>query len=782
MDNQLKSIIYVFLLIPIILFSDDTWKIYDDSQVALVEITVDSADLAYLYEHVDNYDHFPATVHFRNAYIDETIDSVGFRLRGNTSRNAMKKSFKLSFNTFLPGRQFYGVDKINLNGENNDPSIIRSKLCWDFFQRAGMKASRAAHAAVYINDIYYGLYISVEHIDDEFIQSRFNDDSGNLWKCLYPADLSYRGSEGSDYYPYFDPTRPYELKTNVDQYDYSQLARLIDIINNTPDELFADSLEQILVVPEVLKYLAMNVLVGGWDDYWFLMNNYYLYYEPAIDKFHLLPYDYDNTFGIDWFSMDWTTTDPYQFMTIEETQGSARGNRPLADRLMENDSYRNLYSHFLRYFRDNLFRLSRWESRLDSLKEMITPWAESDTYRTMDYGFDLGDFHNSYTYYSNIHVKRGIEEFVNLRDASILGQFSWLDAEPSIYSLEWVPKYLQPEDTIHIKASAFSHEGLTDVSILYYPENSSIADTIHMEFQPVFETTIVEEVDRWVGEIPPLDQHQFGYFELIASDNNGLETVYPKQDRIFVRTPVLDSTGLVINEFLADNISVNMDNAGEYDDWLEIYNTTSEEISLTGMYLTDNPNNLSKWQIPAEAGSLAGGDFILFWCDEDGSQEGFHSNFRISANGEFLALVAADGISVIDSFSFGPQSADISFGRNPDGADIWQYDETPTPGYSNLTTGIPVNSLSPDTYKLYQNYPNPFNPVTAIGYQLSALSQVELSIYNLLGQKVVNLVSEKQAAGYHQVEWDASGLSGGIYYYRLVAGDFQQVKKMILIK
>jgi hypothetical protein len=784
MNKLIKLLIYLFLLIPIVAFSDDTWKIYDDSQVAVVRITVDTTDLAFLYENVDNDDHFPATVHFINAHIDEIIDSVGFRLRGNTSRTAAKKSFKLSFNTFVAGRQFYGIDKLNLNGEHNDPAIIRSKLCWDFFQQIGMGASKASHAAVYINDVYYGLYISVEHIDDEFIQSRFDDDSGNLWKCLYPADLTYRGPEPINYHPYYELTRPYELKTNVEQFDYTQLARLIDVINNTPDDVLADSLEQILIVPEVLKYFAMNVLVGGWDDYWFLMNNYYLYYEPSIDKFHLIPYDYDNTLGIDWFNVDWTATNPYHFITIEETQGSDRGFRPLADRLMNNASYRNLYTHFLRFFKDNIFRLSLWESRLDSLKEMITPWAESDNYRTLDYGFDIGDFHNSYTYasYSNLHVKRGIKEFINHRDASILGQTSWLDAAPSIYSLEWIPKYPQPDDSIYISASAFSSEGLSDLLVLFYPGNSTTADTLEMIFQPIPGTTVVEEADRWLGVIPPLGPTEYGSFQLVARDTDGKESVYPKSYRQYIKTPTTDTTGLVINEFLANNTHVNTDPAGEYDDWLEIHNPISETISLGGMYLTDNPEDLRKWEIPSEAGSLSGGDYILFWCDENGTQEGLHTNFKISASGEFLALVSSDGISIIDSLSFGPQFADISYGRNPDAGDAWQLFDPPTPEYSNLTTDIIDDHAPPNTYKLFQNFPNPFNPTTAIGYRLSAVSDVELSIYNLLGEKVVTLVSERQQVGKHQVEWNASGYASGVYYYRIVAGDFQQIMKMILLK
>ena len=80
-------------------------------------------------------------------------------------------------------------------------------------------------------------------------------------------------------------------------------------------------------------------------------------------------------------------------------------------------------------------------------------------------------------------------------------------------------------------------------------------------------------------------------------------------------------------------------------------------------------------------------------------------------------------------------------------------------------------SSSINTYKLEQNYPNPFNPATAISYQLSAFSQVDVSIYNPLGQKVAALVSEKQPAGQYSVVWDATGFSAGVYFCRMEAGD-----------
>jgi len=93
-----------------------------------------------------------------------------------------------------------------------------------------------------------------------------------------------------------------------------------------------------------------------------------------------------------------------------------------------------------------------------------------------------------------------------------------------------------------------------------------------------------------------------------------------------------------------------------------------------------------------------------------------------------------------------------------------------------------ISLHTPAKFELQQNYPNPFNPTTAIGYRLSAVNDVELSVYSLLGQKVATLVSKRQNAGHHQVEWDASEFSSGVYYYRIETGEFRAVKKMILLR
>jgi len=87
-----------------------------------------------------------------------------------------------------------------------------------------------------------------------------------------------------------------------------------------------------------------------------------------------------------------------------------------------------------------------------------------------------------------------------------------------------------------------------------------------------------------------------------------------------------------------------------------------------------------------------------------------------------------------------------------------------------------------NTFALKQNYPNPFNPKTVISYQLPMNSEVELSIYNIFGQRVTRLVYEKQPAGFYKVEWDASNFATGVYYYKITAGEYMKTRKLLFLK
>ena len=93
-----------------------------------------------------------------------------------------------------------------------------------------------------------------------------------------------------------------------------------------------------------------------------------------------------------------------------------------------------------------------------------------------------------------------------------------------------------------------------------------------------------------------------------------------------------------------------------------------------------------------------------------------------------------------------------------------------------------ISSEIPSSFSLSQNYPNPFNPVTNLEFGISDLGFVSLEVYDVLGKEVAMLVNEKLSPGKYKVEFDGSGFSSGVYFYRLTAGDFTETKRMMLVK
>ncbi len=147
---------------------------------------------------------------------------------------------------------------------------------------------------------------------------------------------------------------------------------------------------------------------------------------------------------------------------------------------------------------------------------------------------------------------------------------------------------------------------------------------------------------------------------------------------------------LFINEFMADNDSTieDPDEPGAYEDWIEIFNAGTTTIDLGGAFLSDDLSDPMQWQIPAGV-SIAAGEYLLFWADDDEEQGSTHTNFKLGAGGEEIAFYEADGTSEIDSLAFSSQITDVSFGRYPDGADSWGFMATATPGASNDSLNPP---------------------------------------------------------------------------------------------
>ena len=246
--------------------SNNDW-IFSDTSLPEIHISIDSNHLTNILKSVHSDEEYPAEFIFLRDNVADTVSNVGFRIRGNTSRNSRKKSFKISFDTFVDGREYHGLDKLNINGEHNDPSIIRSKLSWDIFKGMNVPSPRSNHVKLYINQKYYGLYINVEHIDNEFVEDRFGSDAGNLYKALYPADLTYLRDDPENYKAMSGGRSIYELKTNEHLNDYSDLASFIIFMHKSSDSEFKAKIRDYINVDGVLRVLAVDILTGMWDNY-----------------------------------------------------------------------------------------------------------------------------------------------------------------------------------------------------------------------------------------------------------------------------------------------------------------------------------------------------------------------------------------------------------------------------------------------------------------------------------------------------------------------------------
>ncbi|MBK7632282.1 MAG: T9SS type A sorting domain-containing protein [Ignavibacteriales bacterium] len=99
-----------------------------------------------------------------------------------------------------------------------------------------------------------------------------------------------------------------------------------------------------------------------------------------------------------------------------------------------------------------------------------------------------------------------------------------------------------------------------------------------------------------------------------------------------------------------------------------------------------------------------------------------------------------------------------------------------------ISTGIGSNDVFPKEFRLFQNYPNPFNGNSIIKYSIPKSSQVQIKVFDVLGNEIETIVNEEKPIGTYELNWNAANLPSGVYFYRLRAGDYVQTRKMILLK
>ncbi|MBN2774786.1 MAG: CotH kinase family protein [Prolixibacteraceae bacterium] len=408
MINSLKPYILflVFLSGTIISYAQTTNPgtdtLFMPREVVSVYITMTDADKAFLLadENKNSEEYLPATFRLKNSLIDTTLsDEVGIRLRGNTSRSHSKKSFKIKFKEF-EGSKFYGQKKLNLKADNNDPSALREMMTLRMFREADVPAARSFHTKVYMNGEYMGHYINVEQIDDEFALTRFGNDTGNLYKCSWPTTLENDGQ-------IYNETQ-YELETNKDINDRSILANFVRVLNETADEDFKTEIEKVLNVNSLINYFAVEALIGHWDGYSYLKNNLYIYENPVTGLVEIIPYDVDNTYGIDWIGRDWAQRDITDWAKHDEP-------RPLNTRILSVPEYREQYYNEINNLIETIFNEEYLFPEFDFYKNLLASCIAEDSYYPKTFGFNLTSFLQSFDKKVANHAPYGLKPYVTTR-------------------------------------------------------------------------------------------------------------------------------------------------------------------------------------------------------------------------------------------------------------------------------------------------------------------------------------------------------------------------------
>ncbi len=702
----------------------DSGPIFTQDEIPRIHILInpDSLNTLYLEENWYSDYEYSATMVFESSTQMDTLEMVGLRFRGNTSRDKQKKSFKISLNTYVPGRQYFGVEKLNINAEVNDPSLLRSRICWDMLREINIPSSRSNHVELYINGGYYGLYQNIEHIDEELADSRFNSKVGNLYKCTYPADLSYISNNPNDYKVAPWGARTYELKTNEEQDDYRDLAEFIIFLNQTNSADLECRIHEYFNVYQYLKVAAADVLTGHWDGYIYNQNNFYLYHNPLTDQFEYIPYDLDNTLGIDWLDRDWGNRNIYAWSQTGAT-------RPLYNRLMAITSFRNIFSWHIQKMLNENFGTTQHIQAINSLHEFISNAALADPFRPIDFGFTNEIFENSLTQsVQNSHVEYGILPYFNTRRSSAQSQLNAPAIAPIIHNVaedfEDFPNVL--------KVRAFISGQLQSAIVLSYATGGGEVISLNgTEIDGVFHFTI------------PLDDNlnQVSY-QITVTGANGLSRNAFCQNRIVSFSNGSDA--LFINEVMSANQNSSTDETGQHEDWVELFQNSGSSISVSGYYLTDNSSAPLKWRLPDII--LPAGSFPLVWADEDLGDGLLHANFKISASGEHLFLFrkTSNGIQLVDEIDLPALPPNYAFGRIADGEMPWVLFENPTPMSSNgNATSIPEvldDQILP--------YPNPTADILNFGLNTN------FELFDLSGK----LIASGKAS-----QLSMNALSGGVY-------------------
>lgn len=671
----------------------------------------------------------------------QPFDSVGVKYKGNSSYSSsrVKNPFHIKLDYTIDDQAYEGVEDIKLSNGFQDPSMIREALAYSLL-RNYMNCSRSNFAEVYVNGAYLGLYTNTEDVNSQFLSTHFYSSDGVFVKCnpqmiggpgggSGKSNLRYISADSSSYF-----TR-YEVKSD---YGWKDLVSLCSTVTNN-----RTALPDVMDMDRAIWMLAFNNLTVNLDSYsGSFVQNYYLY-KDQTERYNAIVWDLNMCFASFTQTGSTALSSSTQKQQMSTTLHINDAEWPLIQAVLNNASYRKMYFAHMRTMNREMFKSGLYKTLANSMQATISASVQADPNKF----YTFTQFQNSLT--QDISSGGGgggmgaVIGIVNLMD----NRSTWLEttadfqyAQPAVSAVQPVPTSPALGSDVAITAAVAN----ASPSAVYLGYRHATTD----EFTRVLMYDDGAHSDGAAGDnlygaVLPMLSPQAQYYIYAENEQAGIFSPERAEFEFYTVTAAAAAASaqpgdIVISEFLASNNADTTDEEGEYEDWIELYNTTPEPISLAGLYLSDDAAEPTKWAFSSTATIPAHG-YLLVWADDDeNSAEGTHAGFKLSATGEHLVLSYATGV-VIDSLSFEQQTENISMSRCPATAsgELVSTQNT-TPGAPNdCTTTTDITESAEAESELLLVYPNPAGSYIAI--QVPALApESTVTVRNISGAVVYN--------------------------------------------
>jgi hypothetical protein len=718
---------------------------FEQNNVKYIEITF--WDPNYLTTLASNY--ASKTDLVANMKIDGvSYDSVGVRYKGQTSYSmtgtSRKKSFNISLDYKKEDQDIDGYNTLNLNNCFGDPSFMR-EFYYFTHERNHIPGAKVTYVWLKVNGVEYGLYPCVQNLNKSFIKEWFLSNNGTHWRADKPpgspgggggmwgdstAALNWLGTDSARYKTHYD------LKFTSKVHPWQDLITTCDKLGNTLLPNRTTVIPPVLDVDRSLWHVATENLYSDDDGYIFKGKmDYFAYWESETGR--ITPLEYDGNSVMEGRNKAWS---PFYNATND--------NYPLMHRLFVVPEYRQRYLAHLRTLINEDFDITTAHNFIDSIGDKIDSFVNADPIKLS-------------TYTSFTRELDTLKSFISYRRNFLLTNPEVNVESPMISSttylvnnIPWAP--VTTNDSSLIRTTASHGLGILGIN-LYYATNIVGNFTKIAMYDDGIHNDGAAGDGTYAAYIPKQLGATWVRFYVEAVANNIPKTVSydpPGAEHnvyiYYIKPQIASNSSIVINELMASNSVSIADEAGQFEDWIELYNTSSSTVDISNYFISDDTLNYTKFQIPTGT-SMPGNSYLILWADEDGSQGPLHTNFKLSAsNGEKLFLLNSNR-EILDNVSFGAQSMDIAYARIPNGTGNF-VSQQHTFNRNNET--VSINDISSDIS--YTIYPN---PATNKVYMFidNPLKDEYIYIYDIYGQ----LISKTNAKNHQEI--DVTFIPNGTY-------------------